>query len=179
MHAGDSAVPEQGVLSRSDIALTVAGSTGWGSASAGGPVAIRIGRRSRTAVGGSAPVAEIPDPNLKDVAVAVYDPVWPVIYFNPAYLERLDPALQVFLMTHERAHIGLKHTRGVTLTGNGSLELQRRELAADCSATQALRDESPEAVRAAVGFFARQGHARNDQAHPTGAQRAATILSCM
>jgi hypothetical protein len=127
-------------------------------------------------------IREIADVSLRDVAVAVYDSAHPVIYYNPTLMERLGPDLKTFFLAHERAHIELRHTRANALRAEArdrdSL-LQAKELEADCLAARRLGTAGREASRAAVHFFARLGETRYDDEHPTGAVRAARILSCM
>ena len=97
-------------------------------------------------------------------------------------LEAVGPEVGSFLMAHERGHIHLKHTRAnALLAGKSALDsvLQGRELAADCYAARTLGQEHRVAVIAAVRFFGRLGSVHFDAAHPSGAQRAATILSCL
>jgi hypothetical protein len=128
------------------------------------------------------PVAEIADASLRDVAVAVYDPVHPVIYYNPDLLQRFSPELRAFFMAHERAHIALRHTRAGALRGQpgtGDQALQAKELEADCQAARELGPARRNVSLAAVRFFTRLGNNRFDSEHPTGAQRAARILACM
>lgn len=127
-------------------------------------------------------VRQIADVSLRDVAVAVYDPVRPVIYYNPVLLGRLGPELTTFFIAHEQAHIALRHTRAGAL-GTGidqrNRALQQKELAADCLATRTLGAERRAVSQAAVRFFSRMGTTQYDNEHPTGATRAANILSCL
>jgi hypothetical protein len=127
-------------------------------------------------------IQEIATDTLSDVAVAEYGEHGSVIYYNPAALEALGPLVGTFLMAHERGHIHLRHTRAnALLAGRTALDsvLQGRELAADCEAARSLGGDERGAVMAAVRFFSRLGSRHFDAAHPSGAQRAATILSCM
>ena len=127
-------------------------------------------------------VRQIADVTLRDVAVAVYDADHPVIYYNPVLLGRLGPDLTMFFMAHEQAHIALRHTRAGAL-GTGvdqrNRSLQQKELAADCLATRTLGAEHRAAAEAAARFFSRMGTRQFDREHPTGATRAANILSCL
>ncbi len=59
------------------------------------------------------PVREIALDTLHDVAVAVYDPRGSIIYYNPAYMQRLGPQLSAFFMAHEYGHLSLRHTQGL------------------------------------------------------------------
>jgi hypothetical protein len=130
----------------------------------------------------AAPVAEIADASLRDVAVAVYDPVHPVIYYNPQLLHRFSPELGAFFMAHERAHIALRHTRAGALRGQpgtSDQQLQAKELEADCHAARALGAARRDASLAAVRFFTGLGNSSFDREHPTGTQRASRILLCM
>ncbi len=112
----------------------------------------------------------------------VYDPKSPVIYYNPVLLGRLGPELTQFFMAHEHAHIALRHTRSGAL-GTGvdqrNRALQQKELAADCLATRTLGADHRAAAEAAVRFFSRMGTRQFDNEHPSGAARAAHILSCL
>ena len=127
-------------------------------------------------------VREIADATLRDVAVAVYDPERPIIYYNPQLLNRFSPELGAFFMAHEHAHIALRHTRsGALRSGAGSFNrlLQEKELEADCLAAFRLGADRRDASLAAVRFFTRLGDTRFDSEHPSGAERAKRILSCM
>ena len=127
-------------------------------------------------------VRQVADVTLRDVAVAVYDPEHSVIYYNPVLLRRLGPELTMFFLAHERAHIALRHTRAGAL-GTGidqrNRALQQKELAADCLATRTLGAERQAVSEAAARFFSRMGTRQFDNEHPTGATRAANILSCL
>src|SRR5262245_17401203 len=86
-------------------------------------------------------VRAIADLMLRDVAVAVYQPGGSTIYYNPRHLESFSPALQTFFLTHEQAHIALKHTRSAALRSDDAArgaDLQPKELAADCLAVEML-----------------------------------------
>ncbi|HEY7026651.1 MAG TPA: hypothetical protein VH438_03545 [Gemmatimonadales bacterium] len=129
----------------------------------------------------SPPVREIALDTLRDVAVAVYDPKGSVIYYNPDYLQRLGPQLTAFFMAHEYGHLALRHTRANALAGKRktlNAKMQKQELAADCYAAAKLAHDNAPAIEAAVHFFTRMGPFSYDAAHPSGAQRAAKILSC-
>ena len=134
---------------------------------------------------GSEPLAlvrEIPVDTLRDVAVAIYDSRHPVIYYNPTMFRRLGPQLSAFFLAHERGHIRFRHTRAnALLAGISSRDslLQSRELEADCYATETLATTNRPAVDAATRFFSRMGGFRFDHEHPSGARRAAEILSCL
>jgi hypothetical protein len=127
-------------------------------------------------------VREIADAALRDVAVAVYDSVHPVIYYNPTLMRQFGPELGMFFMAHEHAHITLKHTRSGALRSDPSQRdrlLQQKELEADCLAARSLGVTGREGSLAAVRFFSRLGDRSFDTEHPTGTTRAAKILSCM
>jgi hypothetical protein len=127
-------------------------------------------------------VAEIADSTLRDVAVAVYSPNSPRIYYNPLLMQRFTPGLQRFFLAHEYAHIALRHTRSSALraeAGEQDRLLQQKELEADCHAAARLGTSEPEVALEAARFFAGMGSRRFDTEHPTGAQRAARILSCL
>ena len=127
-------------------------------------------------------VREIADDALRDVAVAVYDPTHPVIYYNPRLMEKFTPDLRVFFLAHEHAHIELRHTRASALRADPAQRdelLQVKELEADCLAARRLNIAGRASALAAVRFFARLGSQRFDNEHPTGRDRAARILACM
>ncbi len=127
-------------------------------------------------------IREIPDAALRDVAVAVYDSLHPVIYYNPGLMERFGPEMRDFFLAHERAHIELRHTRSSALRAEPGIRdslLQAKELEADCLAAQRLGRDQVGASMAAVHFFARLGEMHFDNEHPPGATRAARILACM
>ncbi len=131
----------------------------------------------------STPVTrELADRSLRDVAVAVYDPVAPVIYYNPDLLSRFSLPLQAFFLEHERAHIALRHTRSAALglePGARFRTLQAKELEADCLAARRLGVPGRAAAMAAVAFFSRMGAQHFDDEHPSGSERAARILACL
>ncbi len=130
----------------------------------------------------AAQVREIADVSLRDVAVAVYDSVHPVIYYNPTLMREFGSDLARFFMAHEHAHIALKHTRSGALRSDPSQRnrlLQQKELEADCLAARTLGNADREGSLAAVRFFSRLGDRSFDTEHPTGTARAANILSCM
>jgi hypothetical protein len=119
---------------------------------------------------------------LRDVAVAVFDAIHPVIYVNEVRLRQFEPGVQQFFLAHEHGHITLHHTRSYAL--NGTAEGQRaaivsRELEADCWASQTLGRENRPAVLTAARFFAAMGPYRYDREHPSGSQRAARIMACL
>lgn len=130
----------------------------------------------------SPPAREIALDTLRDVAVAVYNPTGSIIYYNPAYLQRMGPQLSAFFLAHEYGHFALRHTRAHALAGNRkafNAKLQEQELAADCYAAARLARYNPSAIEATINFFTRMGPFSYDAAHPSGSQRAAKILSCI
>ena len=153
-----------------------------GVAVTGMAVLLSGGKGERIAPVEAPQVRQIADVTLRDVAVAVYDARHPVIYYNPVLLARLGPDLTTFFLAHEQAHIALRHTRSGAL-GTGleqrNHSLQQKELAADCLATRTLGREHRAVSQAAARFFSRMGSRQFDNEHPTGAARAANILSCL
>jgi hypothetical protein len=127
-------------------------------------------------------VRMIPDLMLRDVAVAVYDSVSSVVYYNPRFMRQFSPDLQAFFLAHEYAHIELKHTRSSALRADMATHarlLQDKELAADCLAVTRLGASGRRVSMAAMRFFARLGATRFDDEHPTGTARARNILECI
>lgn len=127
-------------------------------------------------------VREIADVTLRDVAVALYHPERPVIYYNPRLMGQLGPELTAFFMAHEHAHIALRHTRAGALRSDPSQRdrmLRTKELEADCLAARSLGTARRSASLAAARFFARLGNTSFDSEHPYGSTRAARILACM
>jgi hypothetical protein len=118
---------------------------------------------------------------LSDVAMAAIVDGRPVIYFNPALLQRFGPMMTEFFFAHEYGHIHYGHTGGALADEGGELSLtrQRQELEADCYAAELLGSTDRESVQAALRFFTRMGPYRYDIYHPTGSQRAAKILACL
>ena len=155
---------------------------GLGVVIAGVAVLVSGAKDERPAPVEAPQVRQIADVTLRDVAVAVYDPEHPVIYYNPVLLGRLGPELTTFFLAHEQAHIALRHTRSGAL-GTGvdqrNRVLQQKELAADCLAARTLGDARRAVSQAAARFFSRMGTKQFDNEHPTGAARAANILSCL
>src|SRR5262245_9382580 len=79
-------------------------------------------RRQLVASAATPRVPAIADVTLRDVAVAVYQPDRSIIYYNPRRLESFSPAMQTFFLTHERAHIVMKHTRAAALGSEGAAQ---------------------------------------------------------
>jgi hypothetical protein len=127
-------------------------------------------------------VRMIADVMLRDVAVAVYDSVRAVIYYNPRFMQQFSQDLQTFFLAHEYAHIELKHTRSSALRADAGTRgrlLQSKELAADCLAVTRLGARGRTVSLAAMRFFAHLGATRYDDEHPTGTARARNILECI
>ena len=126
-------------------------------------------------------VQPIASDTLHDVAVTAYEHGRPVIYFNPALMQRIGPQLADFFIAHEYGHVAYGHTGGALSQPDDDLSAlrQRQELEADCYATRLLAEDNRPAVEAALQFFTRMGPFRFDNLHPSGSQRAAKILSCL
>lgn len=127
-------------------------------------------------------IAEIPDDDLADVAVAVVDRPDPVIYYNPARFQRYGPDLSTFFLAHEYGHIALHHTRaGLDTLDQADREAaqQVQELDADCYAAAAIGTEHRAAIEAAIRFFTRLGPFRFDAVHPTGSERVQRLMACL
>ncbi len=124
-------------------------------------------------------VRQVPSDTLRDVAFAAFEQGRPVIYYNPVLMQRVGPQLEAYFFAHEYGHVRYGHTGAALAAGEGDLGAlrARQELEADCYAARTL-GESP-AVDAAIQFFTRMGPFRFDAWHPSGAQRAAKILSCL
>ena len=126
-------------------------------------------------------VTLLPTDTLTDVAVTRREYGHPVIYYNPALIERVGPLLRDFFIAHEYGHVFYDHMGGA-LAGLGSnvAELrQRQELEADCYAAARLAGTSRASIEAAVQFFTRMGLFSHDRYHPSGSRRAANLLACM
>ena len=126
-------------------------------------------------------VRQIATDTLHDLAVAAFENGRPVIYYNPTLMQRVGPELEAYFFAHEYGHIRYGHTGAALTTGEGDLGALRvrQELEADCYAAETLGGTQPEAVNAALRFFTRMGPFTFDAWHPSGAQRAAKILSCL
>jgi len=96
-------------------------------------------------------------------------------------MQRVGPELETYFFAHEYGHIHYGHTGSALTAGEGDLGALRvrQELEADCYAARTLGDTDHAAVDAALKFFTRMGPFRFDTWHPSGAQRAAKILSCL
>lgn len=140
---------------------------------------LAAGQRS-PASSGTNRIRIVPSDTLSDLALAIADPVRPVIYYNPHLMARFGPEISAFVIAHERAHIELGHLRPKDGLDRGALErlLQSWELEADCRAAVRLVRERPMALRAALGFFERMGAERVDREHPTGSDRAERLSAC-
>jgi hypothetical protein len=121
---------------------------------------------------------------IRDVALTRWENDRPVIYVNPKLLERFGPAMRDFFIGHEFGHVALAHDGGGALQTqpvDSTLMImrQRQELEADCYAATRLAAEHRDAVEAAIRLFTRMGSFRFDRLHPTGSQRAASLLACL
>jgi hypothetical protein len=126
-------------------------------------------------------VRQIATDTLRDVAVATFVHGRPTIYYNPVLLQGFGPRMAEFFFAHEYGHLRYGHAGGALSHEAGEVTVlrQRQELEADCYAAQVLADHDRESVETAVRFFKRMGPYRYDALHPTGAQRAARIISCL
>jgi hypothetical protein len=127
-------------------------------------------------------VQEIATDTIQDLAIAAVDQPTPVIYYNPRLTRRYGPAITRFFLAHEYGHIYHRHTRaGLADLPEARRDsiLQAQELEADCYAASQPGPEARGATEAALRFFARLGPFRFDAEHPTGAQRAARLLTCL
>jgi hypothetical protein len=126
-------------------------------------------------------VRQIATDTLRDVAVATFVQGRPTIYYNPVLLQGFGPRMAEFFFAHEYGHIRYGHAGGALSHEAGEVTMvrQRQELEADCYAAQVLAEHDRESVETAIRFFKRMGPYRYDALHPTGAQRATRILSCL
>jgi hypothetical protein len=127
-------------------------------------------------------VAELPSDTIGDIAVAAVDLPHPTIYYNPVLVRRYGPLLTRFFLAHEYGHIYLRHSRMRLVEMPDIVRdslLRVQELEADCFAAGQADQQSRLATEAALRFFSRLGPFRFDSEHPTGAQRAAQLLTCL
>lgn len=124
-------------------------------------------------------VREVADSSLQDVAVAVADPLDPVIYYNPRLMTRFGPNLSAFVLAHEYGHIRYGHRRVPSRVSDRAAVMRRYELEADCYAAHMLARVKPVAAAVAIEFFTKMGDFRYDEDHPTGDERAARIQECL
>ena len=126
-------------------------------------------------------VRQIATDTLHDLAVAAFENGRPIIYYNPVLMQRVGPELEAYFFAHEYGHVHYGHTGSALTSTESDLSAirVRQELEADCYAARTLADGDPAAVAAAIRFFNRLGPFRFDAWHPSGAQRAAKILSCL
>lgn len=144
------------------VTLILSGRTGWGQS-----------------VGPAVNVREVADSTLQDVAVAVADPLDPVIYYNPRLMTRFGPNLSAFVLAHEYGHIRYGHRRVPSRVSDRAAVMRRYELEADCYAAHMLAQVKPVAAAVAIEFFNKMGDFRYDEDHPTGDERAARIQECL
>ena len=118
---------------------------------------------------------------LHDVAMTLRENGRPVIYYNPALIERVGPLLRDFFIAHEYGHVFHDHVGGALASRDSSVDQvrQRQELEADCYAAVRLARTSRASVEAAVQFFTRMGLFSHDHFHPSGSRRAANLLACL
>ena len=124
-------------------------------------------------------VREVADSSLQDVAVAVADPLDPVIYYNPRLMTRFGPNLSAFVLAHEYGHIRYGHRRVPSRVSGRAALMRQYELEADCYAAHMLGRVKPAAATVAIEFFLKMGDFRYDEDHPTGTERAAMIAHCV
>ena len=124
-------------------------------------------------------VREVADSSLQDVAVAVADPLDPVIYYNPRLMTRFGPNLSAFVLAHEYGHIRYGHRRVPSRVTDRAALMRQYELEADCYAAHTLARVKPEAAQVAIEFFTKMGNFRYDEDHPTGDERALRITQCL
>ena len=124
-----------------------------------------------------AQIREIPNPNLPDIAMATFDRMGPVIYFNPIIAQRVGPHVAEFFRAHEYGHHNLNHIQRGMMTDPFSRRWVRRglEKEADIWATQTLFQQgNTMAIEAAVRSF-RSGTMQPSPNHPHPIQRASYI----
>ena len=125
----------------------------------------------------------IPMDDLSDAAIAVFDSVTPKIYLNTRLLAQIGPDLAAFLRAHEEGHIAYHHVPerrfGLIRTETPVPVLHSYEFAADCYAAQALRQDRPASVQAAIRFFRNRRDLVTDSAHPSMGERADRLLDCL
>lgn len=148
-------------------------------------VALVIGLAEVTAAqdlgAGRPTVPLVANPSLADAAIAVADPFQPVIYYNPGLLRSLGHDFAAFLLAHEEGHIHHGHrlpAPGLLSKTEIHAVLRGYEREADCYAARRLAPDHREAVLAAAAYFRRLGTKRGDDVHPTGRERAETIMAC-
>jgi hypothetical protein len=124
-------------------------------------------------------VREVPDSSLQDVAVAVADPLDPVIYYNPRLMARFGPNLSAFVLAHEYGHIRYGHRRVPSRIPERAALMRQYELEADCYAAHLLARVKPVAAGVAIEFFTKMAEFRYDDDHPTGDERATRIRQCL
>jgi hypothetical protein len=153
----------------------------FGIATVIGALLLPAGAHRAQAVQRLMDVRQIATDTLHDLAVAAFENGRPVIYYNPVLMQRVGPELETYFFAHEYGHIHYGHTGSALTAGEGDLGALRvrQELEADCYATRSLAETDHQAVDAAIRFFTRMGPFRFDAWHPSGAQRAAKILSCL
>jgi hypothetical protein len=153
----------------------------FGIATVIGALLLPAGAHRAQAVQRLMDVRQIATDTLHDLAVAAFENGRPVIYYNPVLMQRVGPELETYFFAHEYGHVHYGHTGSALTAGEGDLGALRvrQELEADCYAARTLADTDHEAVDAAIRFFTRMGPFRFDAWHPSGAQRAAKILSCL
>lgn len=164
-----------GLAFAAGVALAFAGH--WLLDGSGGPrapgVDLEAVRRARV----------IPLDDLPDAAIAVFDTLTPKIYLNTRLLSQIGPDLAAFLRAHEEGHLAYHHRPerrfGLVRVETPTPVLHGYEFAADCYAGQALREERPAAVRAAIRFFQKRRDLVTDSAHPSMGARADRLIDCL
>lgn len=124
-------------------------------------------------------IRQIPVPYLQDVAMASFDGMGPVIYYNPYIIDQSPPLLRKFFLLHETGHHVLNHIQQSMFTYDPYSRAwvqQDLEKQADCYAAKNL--SAPERQMIAQWFAMTQGLMRPDWFHPTGYERAQVLLTC-
>ncbi|MFZ5623222.1 MAG: hypothetical protein ACOY71_02165 [Gemmatimonadota bacterium] len=119
------------------------------------------------------------NPSLNDAAQAYYVGRTPVIEVNSRRLRALPVPVQIFVMAHEQGHLvrGHQRPRGFARAGVAQ-RFRALETDADCYAARALALSNPRALRATIEWFAAQGLVPPNRYHPSGIERAGTLLAC-
>jgi hypothetical protein len=100
-------------------------------------------------------IREVPAP-IPDIAIASFDQLGPIIYYNPQIVQRVGPAISAFMRAHEYGHHALGHLQRSLFVINPYTRIlmaREAEIAADKFATEYWLRENPDVIHAVVEAF--------------------------
>jgi hypothetical protein len=116
---------------------------------------------------------------INDMAIASYDQLGPVIYYNADIVRRSDPAVVLFIYAHEYGHHMLGHITRSMFVRNPYYNVllgQDAEMKADDFATDYWLRHDPRVLERTVAFLSSPAGNMGDSTHLPTAVRAQRII---